>query len=371
MNLARLFSFTSTPRRSPHALARRGLRALVISFLVPACSEAPALSIADVSFTRSDLLGLSETQSELLSMIAALGVATSRGDQARIGGPLIARGREDLLLERLRQEVTLELGGVTDLALAARYTQSPDYELTVRHLVILSERWRSIGERETARRRAEAALVRARAGEPFAELAGDVSEEPGASARGGLLEPGREGSWVSEFWVAASRLQVGEISGIVESEYGFHVLKLDDRRSIPFPEARDRVVATVAGQLDDPERWRQQVAEWADALTDPSSQVSGVEEDERVRGILLTEADRRNLRVSGPNEARIAREWEFQVTAWGAVLGYEPGMTADEIRTQALLALGSTDQNARIVRDEIRKWGAAFLAAYPVSTPGR
>ena len=77
MNLARLFSFTSTPRRSPHALARRGLRALVISFLVPACSEAPALSIADVSFTRSDLLGLSETQSELLSMIAALGVATS------------------------------------------------------------------------------------------------------------------------------------------------------------------------------------------------------------------------------------------------------------------------------------------------------
>ena len=96
-----------------------------------------------------------------------------------------------------------------------------------------------------------------------------------------------------------------------------------------------------------------------------------MEEDERVRGILLTEADRRNLRVSGPNEARIAREWEFQVTAWGAVLGYEPGMTADEVRTQALLALGSTDQNARIVRDEIRKWGAAFLAAYPVSTPGR
>ena len=157
--------------------------------------------------------------------------------------------------------------------------------------MILSERWRPQAERQQARSRAEQALERARAGESFPELAGAVSEEPGAEARGGLLEPGREGSWVDEFWDAASALEVGAVSPVVETGYGFHVLRLDAREPVPFAEARSRVVAELAAELDDPAVWRSRIAAWTGA--DPGGSLRGEEMSEDVREILLAEAARR------------------------------------------------------------------------------
>ena len=61
---------------------------------------------------------------------------------------------------------------------------------------------------------AEEARQRALAGEDFAALAGEYSEEPGAAERGGLLQPGREGTWVDPFWQAALAL-VPRIDAVV------------------------------------------------------------------------------------------------------------------------------------------------------------
>ena len=351
-------------------IVKAPLVSVLVGVLLWGCAEESALSVSDVSFNRADLLGLSDSQTELLSMITAIGLAAARGEVARVGGPVNDRRRDELRVERLRQEVALDRAGVTDRVLEARYAQNPEFELTVRHLVTLSERWRSPEQRAEARARTEAALGRARAGEPFPELAGEVSEEPGAEVRGGLLEPGRAGSWVDEFWEGAARLQVGEISDVVETEYGFHVLRLDHREPVPFPEARARVVAEVAAELDSPEAWQLQVARWTDGLS-TMSRASSVEEiDERVRELLIAEADRRNLSVSEPDEARIIRAWESRMAGWAAALGFEPEMTPGEIGDQSLIVLGSTGQNARIARDEILESREALLAAYPITTAG-
>ncbi len=300
-------------------------------------------------------------------MITAIGVAAARGEEAGVGAPVVSRWREDLLVERLRQEVALEAQGVTDRVLEARYSQNPEFDLTVRHLVILSERWRPPEQRAEARARAEAALSRARAGEPFPGLAGEVSEEPGAAGRGGLLEPGREGSWVDEFWNAANSLEIDQISDVVESEYGFHVIRLDDRQPVPFPEARPRVAADVVAQLDDPDAWQRRVAEWTDGLSGESVSGTITEMDDSVRELLVGEATRRNLSILGSDEARILREWQFQMAGWAGAFGFEPGMTSGEIGEQALAALGSTDQNARIARDAIVGSAYALLTAYPIT----
>ena len=99
------------------------------------------------------------------------------------------------------------------------------------------------------------------------------------------------------------------------------------------------------------------------------SEASSVEEvDERVRELLIAEADRRNLSVSDSDEARIIRAWELRMAGWAAALGFEPEMTPDEIGDQSLIALGSTDQNARIARDELLESRDALLAAYPITT---
>ena len=72
---------------------------------------------------------------------------------------------------------------------------------------------------------AQEVLKRARAGEDLGRLAVEYSDEPNAGARGGSLGRFSKGQMVGAFEVVAFKLKVGEISDIVETPFGFHIIQ--------------------------------------------------------------------------------------------------------------------------------------------------
>src|SRR6185295_16089353 len=81
------------------------------------------------------------------------------------------------------------------------------------------------------RAKAEEVLKRARAGEDFAKLAKEFSTDPGNKDKGGDLGWFGKGAMVPAFEEAAFKLKPGEISDLVETPFGLHIIKLDDRKT--------------------------------------------------------------------------------------------------------------------------------------------
>lgn len=86
-------------------------------------------------------------------------------------------------------------------------------------------------DNKQARTKAEDVLKRVKAGEDFAKLAKEFSTDPGSKDKGGDLGWFGRGQMVPEFDKAAFALQPGQVSEIVESQFGFHIIKVDEKKT--------------------------------------------------------------------------------------------------------------------------------------------
>lgn len=103
--------------------------------------------------------------------------------------------------------------------------------------------------KDEARKKTQDLLDRARKGEDFAKLATENSDDPGSKDKGGEYDFFARGKMVPEFDKAAFALKPGEISDLVETEFGFHIIKLEERRTAAAPSADEKVKQQIVEKL--------------------------------------------------------------------------------------------------------------------------
>jgi len=168
-----------------------------------------------------------------------------------------------LTLEFLKQEVAGKIQ-TTEEDLQQYYRGHRDEFKTpesvrVRHILIRADRSASEDDRRKAKEKIEGILKRILGGEDFAQLASEYSDDSGSKTKGGDLGFITKGKTVPAFEKVAFSLDSGAISDVFETPYGFHIVKVEEKRESvvePFEQVRDKVkeklVATFTrGRVDE------------------------------------------------------------------------------------------------------------------------
>jgi peptidyl-prolyl cis-trans isomerase C len=130
------------------------------------------------------------------------------------------------------------------------YTDHPEAfrqpeQIRASHILVKVEEGSDDAVKAEAKKRAEALLARVKKGEDFAAVAKEASECPSA-AQGGDLGFFSRGRMVPAFEASAFTLEPGQTSGLVETEFGYHILKLMEKKPesvMSFDEVRPKLEA--------------------------------------------------------------------------------------------------------------------------------
>jgi peptidyl-prolyl cis-trans isomerase C len=145
-----------------------------------------------------------------------------------------------IAVQKLREEVIDPDTSLTEEELRARFEeQRPGLEVRARHVLLQLGPDASPEARDSVEAQIEDIRARAAAGEDFTALASTYSQDPGSAQRGGDLGFFARGAMVAPFETAAFALQPGEVSPVVRTDFGYHVIKVEERREPSYAERRD------------------------------------------------------------------------------------------------------------------------------------
>jgi len=191
----------------------------------------------------------------------------------------------------------------------AQYS-TPD-QVRASHILLRTE-----GKDEAAvKAKAEELLKQARAGADFAELAKKNSEDEGSASNGGDLDYFGHGKMVPEFDAAVFAMEPGQISDLVRTSLGYHIIKLTDKKP-----GTTRTLAEMRQQLTDQlsfERAQTQAADLAASFEKQISKPADLDKVAKAQGLTVQEsgffARDEPITGLGPSPEAAARAFDMKI----------------------------------------------------------
>jgi peptidyl-prolyl cis-trans isomerase C len=203
---------------------------------------------ADLAIAAEDpalqLPGVADQQKRdlLIGYLIDLKLGAKAAEAAKVGeGADFARrmayARDKALLDQYLEQESKK--AVTPEAARKLYDETvkglaPEQEVRARHVLVETEE------------EAKKAYERVKGGEDFAKVAGELSKDPGSKSDGGDLGFFTKDRMVEPFAEAAFKLEPGQVSEPVKSQFGWHVIKVEEKRTKPVPtfeETKEQVEA--------------------------------------------------------------------------------------------------------------------------------
>jgi peptidyl-prolyl cis-trans isomerase C len=177
--------------------------------------------------------------------------------------------QQNLTLEQLREDARTDMRvakmlesevnshvAVQSQEVNAFYQQNPDKfrqgeRVRASHILIRTAENADAGAKQEARAKAADVLKQVKSGKEFGELAKFYSQDPGSASSGGDLGYFSQGQMVPPFEQAAFALKPGDVSDVVETPFGYHIIKVADRqpaRAVPFDEVKAQIEQFLQNQ---------------------------------------------------------------------------------------------------------------------------
>ncbi len=222
------------------------------------------------------------------------------------------------------------------------------------------------------KKQAEDLLAKAKSGADFGKLASQYSEDDASKVKAGDLDFFSKGQMVPEFDKAAFSLKVGEISDLVKSQYGYHIIKVTDKKA-----ATKKTLDEVRAQIEDELKWERAQSEAqrvADEVAGKLKTPADFDGYAKGRGLTVGESSlfTREEPIAGLGMAPAVAERAFEL---------KDGEVSEAVRTQQGFAfitvtgrqdayVPKLDEVKAKVRDEVLKKKAVDVARQKAASIG-
>jgi peptidyl-prolyl cis-trans isomerase C len=185
-------------------------------------------------------------QDYLVQFVADMILVSKAAEDKKFGESADFKRKLEFARKKLLMEGVLQSAGkqaLTDEAMHQVYDEavkqiSDEKEVHARHILFRAPAGDDKAAKD-AEDKVKAVIVRLKKGEDFAKVAGEVTEDPSGKANGGDLGYFTKEQMVPEFSDAAFKLEAGQISEPVKTQFGWHVIKVEEKRTKPAPKFED------------------------------------------------------------------------------------------------------------------------------------